>query len=327
MDIFDMPPATPHTVSEGLHWAFRSSRVLHVATELDLFTRLTDGPLSAAEIAAVCGADAAETEKLVICCCALGLLRKTDGRYSNTQAAEDYLVRGAPLYQGNMIAHAEHLWQFWSGLGDVVRTGDRGASGPPGGGDGHRDFILAMHNTSITGPARMVAENVDLSGARRLLDIGGGPGTFSIALCQKHAGLTADLFDRPATLEVAREVIERFGMADRIRLVEGDWDQEDYGDGYDAALFSNVLHGAASGAPEKLRKGFEALNEGGQVVVHDFLLNNQKTGPLGAALFGMMVGAYSTDEMCAVVEAAGFVEVRLVAVNERGAGVVVGRKP
>ena len=75
---------------------------------------------------------------------------------------------------------------------------------------------------------------------------------------------------------------------------------------------SNVLHGAGSSAATKLRKAWDCLDAGGLVVIQEFLLNEDKTGPLIPALFNVMVGAYSQAELFSVVEESGFATPRLV---------------
>jgi len=330
INLFELDSISIHPLISDLHWGFRASRVLHVANNLDVFTRLDAAPMTADEIAEQCGTNPTMTEKLLICCTALGLLKKVEHQYRNTQIAQTYLVRGAPLYQGNMIAHASNLWNVWNRLEATVYTGSRDASPESMPShperDGHRDFICAMHNISISGPVQMVANNVELAGRRRLLDVGGGPGTYSIALCQKYPGLTTVVFDRPDTLTITREAIAQFGLEGRIIPQEGDGNQENYGDDYDAVLFSNVLHGPTSGALDKLRKAHAALNPGGSLIVHDFLLNNESTGPLGAALFNMMNGAYSIREMLDVVAESGFINEQLVTLGDRGNGLITAMK-
>ncbi len=154
------------------------------------------------------------------------------------------------------------------------------------------------------------------------MDLAGGPGTYSIALCERHSDLAATVFDRPDTLAITSQVVERHGMADRVGVEEGDWDQESYGSGYDVALLSNILHGPTSGAHDKLRKVAAALEPSGLLVVQDFLLNDEKTGPLPAALFNIMVGAYSEGELLRVVSESGFRGAELVASGDRGNGVI-----
>lgn len=331
-NLFEWDTALPPLLSDLLGgWGFRASRVVQVAVSLNLFARVASGAETADEIAEACGTHPGMTERLLICCCALGLLHKVTDRYENTRLARTYLLPDAPLYQGDIIGHGAELWDFWTRLEAVVYGGTRDASPevvPPKPSDQrHQNFIRGMHNISVTGTAQMVAQNADLTGCRRLLDVGGGPGTYSIALCQRYPTLTAVVFDLPETLAITRETAARFSLSSRVLTQEGNWNQPDYGSDYDAALFSNVLHGPASGALDKLGKALRALNPGGRLIVHDFLLNNEKTGPAPAALFNMTVGAYSIREMLDVVAEAGFAGGRLVAVHERGSGLVLAEKP
>jgi len=167
-----------------------------------------------------------------------------------------------------------------------------------------------------------------LSDRKLLLDVGGGPGTYSVILCQRFPNLRAVIWDLPRTLAIAEEVIKRFGMQGRITLQVGDWNKDEFGTGYDCLLMSNILHGPSSQAPMKLAKAFRALESDGLLIVHDFLLNDEKTGPLPAALFNLMVGAYSVGELTAIIEEAGFKDVRLVAyLPKRGSGLITATKP
>ena len=106
--------------------------------------------------------------------------------------------------------------------------------------------------------------------------LGGGPGTYSMALCQRFANLKAVIWDLPQTLAITKQVIERFGMKERITWQAGDWNRDQFGQGYDCLMMSNILHGQSSQADMKLAKAARALMPGGLLIVHDFLLNNDK---------------------------------------------------
>jgi hypothetical protein len=149
-----------------------------------------------------------------------------------------------------------------------------------------------------------------------MFDVGGGPATYSILACKKYPELYATVFDVPETIAIARPIIEAEGLADRISVQEGSWETDDFGQGNDVVLFSNVLHGPASMAPLKLKKAFASMVSGGLLVVQEFTLNDDKTGPLVPALFNVMVGAYSQAELSQVIIDAGFIGFRIEAANE-----------
>ncbi len=246
------------------------------------------------------------TEKLLIACCALGLTQFEQGRYTNSELAEKHLVQGKSHYQGNWITHMrDDLWDYW-GEGLEKKLGGRKAIDD----SDHGTFILAMHELAVSGEAEELAERVDLSNKKLLFDLGGGPGTYSIYLCKQNPKLKAIIFDLPETIGITKKIIDEFGMSDKISTIEGDWETEEFGSGNDIVLMSNVLHGAGSDAEMKLKKAYKSMNEGGLLIVRDFILNETKTAPLSAALFNLMLGSYSTKEMMDLIMDSGFVNVR-----------------
>jgi hypothetical protein len=300
-------------VLNELSWGYRASRLLQVASGLGIFTVLSGEVMRAEEIAEKCRSKAGLTEKLLIGCAAMGLLEKKEGRYKNSALAEKYLVRGGELYQGDIIAHSANVMKWWNGLEGEIRIeekrGDKEA-------EGHRNFIMGMANIAAAGRAQIFVEKIDLTGRRKLLDIGGGPGSYSIAACRQYRELEAVVFDLPETIAITRQIIAEEGMGDRVSVAEGDWARDSFGEGGDAVLLSNVLHGAGSGAEMKLGKARDSLVDGGLLVVQEFLLNDGKSGPLVPALFNIMVGAYSEGELLWLIKEAGFAGGEIVVRSE-----------
>jgi hypothetical protein len=122
-------------------------------------------------------------------------------------------------------------------------------------------------------------------------------------------------------------VIYRFGMSRRIKVQAGDWSKDEFGSGYDCMLMSNILHGPGSHAETRLKQGKRALKRDGLLIVHDFLLNNYRSGPLPASLFNLWLGTYTISEMVGVIRKAGFRDVSLIAGNaQRGSGLITARR-
>lgn len=302
-----------------LAWQGRAARLVQAAHGVGLFARLGQGPVTAAEAAGNLGLDAGAVGRALIALAAMDLAARRGDTWHLAPRAEATLLPDAPCYQGHTLAHGAQVWPFWSDLEASLagRTGGWvfSAEGSPRMRS-HRDFILAMHNMAMAGRAAELADRVDLAGRRTLMDVGGGPGSYAMALCERNPGLTATVLDLPETLEIAREVIARLGMADRVRTVAGDWDTSEFGQGNDVVLLSSIMHGPTSGAEMKLAKARRSLVDGGLLIVQDFLLDADETGPLIPALFNIMVGAFSVTQMTDRVAAAGFREIAVTPMPE-----------
>jgi len=303
--------------------AYRSSMALFAAAELDVFTPLANGTMSAEEVARVCGSQPEPTRLLLDACAAEGLLIRTGDRFENTPIADAYLVKGRPAYIAHGLKFAEDLYPAWGRLAETVRTGRPAMPQETVLGDDKaktRAFVYAMHERA-RGISAVLPYNVDFSGRRRLLDVGGGPGTYSITLVRQTPGLTSTIVDLPGVLEVTREIITQNGAADRIELMSGDYRSVTFGSGYDAALLSGVMHRET---PETcrllLQKAFDAMVPGGLALVSDvFFDNDEKNTPPFAIYFALNMmlmaehgSAHAKTEMSAWMEDAGFsrVEVR-----------------
>ncbi|MFZ5593423.1 MAG: methyltransferase family protein [Pseudomonadota bacterium] len=294
--------------------AYWHSSVLHVANSLDVFTRLADAPATVEELAQKCGADARGMEMILIGCIGLGLLSKEGGRYSNTPLADTFLVKGRPRYQGGIVSMFESWVSAWSKLKDAV------VSGKPvvvkqhdHGEEATRTYIMGMLYRGIP-QAELLASEVPLAGRKKLLDVGGGPGIFSIIFCQKNPGLSADVMDLPQTLRVTREIITNYGATAQVATCEGSYLEDEFGAGYDAVLLSSMI---SQEGPEViksiLRKSFNAMNPGGLIMVQEQFLNTAKTGPLLPVLIGLNQlvhtpggRAYSAKEVADWAQEIGF---------------------
>ena len=308
-----------------LTWGYRASRILQTAVGLDLFTRLSGQCCTCESLAGLCSADLKLLEKVLVACCAMGLLEKQEAGYVNSALSEQYLVEGKPLYQGNIIAHSASVWEYWNTLPDQLSAA---ATSPRDPARSHRDFILGMENITMGGRGILFTDHIDLTGRTHLLDVGGGPGTYSVLACEKYPRLIATVFDLPETIAITRQIITNKGMESRISVREGNWETDSFGSGYDVVLLSNVLHGTDSDAAMKLKKVWDCLDRGGLLAIQEFLLNDDKTGPLIPALFNVMVGAYGRTELFSVIEGAGFSIPELVLQDETiGCSWVTAQKP
>ena len=302
---------------------FRASRVILTANNLRVFEKIGKGR-TAGEVAKTLRTDPRATEILLDAVASLGLLRKSRGTYLLAPAAKRFLLPDSPWYQGDMLRHADTLWKNWSGLDEVVRTGEPNRRRHRR----HDVFIRAMHNNAVL-RAGTVIGTLDLRGVRTALDLGGGPGTYSIELAKR--GIRVLLFDMPSTLEVAQEMIRQSRMKN-ISFRSGDFHFDDIGSGFDLVLLSQVLHSnSETECLSLLAKVFHSLAPKGMVAIHEFTLDEDHASPVPGALFSvnMLVNtaggrSYTRKEMKGWLEAAGF---RKVTVKDLGETVVMtGRK-
>lgn len=302
--------------------AHRSSAVLFAATELDVFSKLAAGPLTADAVAAACGAHAEPVRFLLDACVTTGMLERQGDRYANSPTSAVFLVRGTTSYIGDGLKYAEDLYPAWGHLADLARTGKPQL--PPEtilGDDPEktRAFVLAMHERA-KGIGAVLPHGADLTGRTHLLDIGGGPGTYACALVRQTPGLRATVLDRPGVLAVTKELVAEQGFADRVSLRPADYLVDDFGSGYDVALLSGMMHRETPASCQLLlRKAFAALEPGGMVMVSDvFFDDDAKTTPPFATFFAlnMMLTAdhgtcHARTEMARWMEGEGFTAVEI----------------
>jgi hypothetical protein len=323
-------------------WAFKTLAAAH---ELDLFSRLSGtAGTTAGELAETLAIEERPADMLLTGCAALGLLTKNDNRYVNSPLAEEFLVRGKPYYFGGRVRMLDQrLYPGWGKLSQAIRTNRPTTWDPDRQSsifDGEDPELLAvfweaMHSLS-TSSAHALGKAVDLSGGRRLLDVGGGSAAYDIELCRLYPDLTATVYELPKVADIAAGRIREAGLADRIGTVGGDFfADESLPGGHDTILLSMVLHDWAEDRCRTiLRKCRAALPSGGRVIIAELLVNDARTGPPPAALMSlnMLIETegrnYTPAEYEAWLADLGFADIRTTWFEAAGVnGAVVGRKP
>ncbi len=296
------------------------SRVLLAGVELGLFEALARGPLSEAEAAAELNLDRRAVGILLGALAALDLVEPEAERYRLPARWAPWLLREGEHSQVSIILHMRKMWEAWGHLDEIARAG-RPLPAPPTDPEAERDhmraFITGMHEVSGKS-ARLLAQRLDLTGVSRLLDVGGGPGTYCIEFARRRPDLRAVLLDRPLALEVARGFIDKAGLGDRIETRPGDGLADDYGSGYDLVLMSQLLHAfGPEECAELARRGAAALAPGGRLIINEFALTEGRWAPPMAALFAvnMLVHTeagrtYTVEEIAGFMRAAGLVDLR-----------------
>jgi precorrin-6B methylase 2 len=311
--------------------SYMEARVLLTAAELDLFTILARASHTAEALASSHSWDLRPLARVLDALVAMELLEKREGVYQCAPAIAARLSADSPVSLLASVQHAADLWERWSGLTARVT---RGAPRPAAEVGYTRAFIGAMHVTARPQAARLVAA-VNPVAERRLLDVGGGSGTYTLAFLEATPAMRATLVDLPQVMPLARERVAQAGCLDRVELVPGDYLTDPLPGGHDLAWLSAVIH--SNSADENLalfRNVWAALVPGGRVVIRDHVMSEDRTAPRAGALFAinMLVatdagGTYTFREIAAGLAAAGFRDARLIQPGAAMDALVEARKP
>lgn len=318
----------------GGYW---SACALHAGVKLEVFTSLADRAFTASELAEILKTDIRGLTMLLNALTAMELLVKNGETYAATPFAAGFLAKTSPQYVGHIIMHHHHLMESWAHLDEAVRGGEpiRERVSHVDNETARESFEMGMFNLAMQIAPRIVS-SIDLSGRRRLLDLGGGPGTYAIHFCQQNSGLSAVVYDLPSTRPFAEKTIARFGLSERIVFESGDFIAEGIRGRFDVAWLSHILHGEGpEGCAVILDKAVAALETGGVILIQEFILDDTLAGPLHPALFSlnMLLGtpsgqAYSEGQLFNMLKAAGAIDVRRLALElPNGAGIIAGTVP
>lgn len=300
------PPALHRSELSEIAYGFMASKALFAALEIDLFTHLSGGPLRLDELASASNVAPNRLHTLLQAVVALGLVTtqsSADPAYANAPASQKYLARGAPAAFGEyfrlQVARQVypallHLDDGLAGTGAAFDTLAGLLSAP----EQARVFTDAQHAGSL-GAARVLAEHADMGGATRMLDVGGGSGAFAIACCERNPQLRATVLDFPAVTDLARGYRDAAGLTDRIDLLAGDAVQDAWPPDQDVVLLSYLLSALGTAEIEVvLGNAHACLRPGGLLIVHDFMLDDERPGPVPAALWFLQYVAYRGDGVC-----------------------------
>jgi SAM-dependent methyltransferase len=307
----------------GLAGAHAEARAIQTAVKLGMFEALERESLDAASLARALGCDPRATGLLAAAMAAIGLLEVASSRYRLAPAARRYLLQSSDEYLGGMILFDEAIFPLWSNLestirnGNPARTPDMFQSDPA---DTAR-FIRAMDSlTRARGDAAWVAEHLDLSDAATVADLGGGPGTYLAAMLRRNPRLRGAIWDLPATLAVARDVLAEHeaGVAARIELVSVDYVRGELPGPVDVVFLSNIIHSEDEQTNAELfRKCGRAISRCGRIAIKDHVMNSDFTEPRAGAIFSLYLllttrgRDYSLGEIAGWLGAAGFADIRM----------------
>lgn len=297
----------------GYYW---ETKILLTAVKLDVFSAIGHNRISAAELADQLHLAESALTLLLNALVAMRVLKKEEERFSNSQVAQKHLVTSSPEYVGHLLVLHDAEWDNWGKLEETIRTGRSPVkrhvfeTAPALGAQ-----VLSVLDRIGRESGPSFAKRLNLNGATRFLDLGGGAGTNAIAFCQVYPKLKATVFDLATTLEaVTHKTVQDSNCAERIRLVPGNFNTDSLDGPYDVVLMSDILHyqDAATNAA-LVRKVYDHLEAGGRLIMKDRFLDRSLTSPAWTTAFAVHIlvntergRCFTSDEAMQWMEEAGF---------------------
>jgi SAM-dependent methyltransferase len=332
------PTARPDTTRlQRMARAYTETAVLWAALDLGLFTAVAGGASDEDAVALACGVSRLDAERLVVCCLTLDLLRIEGGQLVNPPDVARFLVQGDRSYAGPWMTFTRRDVPGWFRIAELMTDGPE----PTLLGmyedltvERAREYHQATYSIGM-GAGRRFTRTVDLSGRKRMLDLGGGSGAYSINVVQTHTDMTAVVFDLPPVVEVTREFLVENRVADRVEAIAGDFTADPLPDDCDVVVMaSNLPIYDADVIAAVVARAHDALLPGGEMHLIGEMLDDDRRGPADAAMWGineLLCGglgrAHTIADCIGYFERAGFGGVEVTEFIPGTLQRVSGRKP
>jgi hypothetical protein len=301
--------------------AFIESAALFSAIDLGLFTSISNGNNSVSAFAKDAEITELNAERLMTMAASSGLITWQDDHYENAEDVQRFLVKGERSYAGPWLTFTRPGWKNWGALTQKLQNPETPTvigSYDTMTVDSARTYHEATSSIGF-GAGRRFNKQVDLSNRKKMMDIGGGSGAYSIVSAQNHPTLTAVVFDLPPVVEVTKDFIKQNGVADRVSTQGGDFTVDRFPQHCDVAIMaSNLPQYNREIISLVIKKAFDALLPGGEMHLIGEMLNDDHNGPLDAAIWGLLevmsnsTGLAHTQADCvAYFELAGFIDVQI----------------
>lgn len=291
--------ATPDPIFQ-IASGFMASKDLFIATEVDLFRHISDSGSTLDDLSASSKVPRRTLRMIVDAMVALGLVERRGDLYWNSPATAAFLSGRTGADLRPMMRFLNRLsYRRWLNLEEAVRTDGASVGGYHGGYTQEDQRIFSEGVESATaGAAQALAAGYDFARHQRVIDIGGGTGSFLISILMRHRNLRGTLFELPTVTGLATQRIASSGVGSRIVVQEGDFSKDRLPRGHDAAIVANIIHGGSSEQNKALLQAIRnAMEPGARVLIVDFWTDNTHTEPLFAALMAgeFLVGTGAGD--------------------------------
>lgn len=323
----------PETITHLANSVFQPF-AMRAGMQLDLFTPLRDGPMTAEALAAVLGARKDRLEQLLYALATTGLLTVGDGAFANSDEADRYLVRGRPDYMGGLHALYTELWRGAFTAAESVLSGTPQSEHDFAGmSEAELEAFFRGTYPGAVAAGRQLAGTLGLARFRHVLDVAGGSGGVALGICGECPGLRATVVDLPSVAPITRRIVDEAGLADRVDVIAADVVERRPAGSYDAVVMRNFVQVLSA---EQNRRALAnvgaAMTPGGTIHILGWVLDDSRVTPWEAACHNLVfIGfyrdgqAYTESEHFGWLQAAGFVdfERRIV---PGGTSVITARK-
>jgi cyclopropane fatty-acyl-phospholipid synthase-like methyltransferase len=286
--------------------------------QLDVFTPLKGGPMTAEQIAGAIGVGPARLRLLLYLLVVAGLLNEQDGKFSNTPEANKFLVQGSPSYMGNRHAAMAMRWSAYFKTAESIRSGvpqakvDFSNSSPA-----ELETFLRNINASTVTATRALLERFDFSSVKTLADVGSGGGGVAITITKAYPHIMATAIDLPQVALIAQKIVEEEGAAQRVKVVPADLLSGPLSGSYDVAVLRAFLQVfSAQDARVALKHVGAAVKPGGKIYIIGQILDDSRRAPLEAVGFNLAFlnmfdagESYTEGEYREWLTDAGFVDI------------------
>ena len=325
----------------NIAFGFMASKAMFAGLHLDVFTHLAAGPKTCKNLSEIVGVPANRIVTLMNALNGVGLVELDGNLYANSSGAEAFLSRESKYDFGDYLRFQidQQMYPFLGQLNEVldgslssdaVDSYEHWMSNP----EQAALYSNAQHSGSL-GPGRTIARTVDLSGAKSLLDVAGGTGAMTIRLLEANPDLTSTIIDFPNVSEIGWRFITEANMTNRVRYIPSNALNVEWPSEQDAILMSYLFSGVpGEEVPRLVQYAFDSLVPGGKFLVHDFMVNDDRTGPVLAALWQLQHMAFTPDAhsvtagwLKAEMKKVGFIEIQDIQIIQGLTQLVHARKP
>ena len=283
-------------------FGFMASKALFAGLHIDIFSKLASGIDTLEGLSEATKVPRNRVLTLITALTSIGAVKFENGKYSNSPAAEHFMVQGAKYDFGDYLRYQidKQMYPFMEQLNDVLD-----GTLDPSTIDSYAHWMSdseqaalyseSQHSGSL-GPGRTLARTVDLSKARSLLDVGGGTGAMTISLCNAYPELESTIIDFPNVSEIGWRFVTEADLVNRVRYIPGNALESTWPTEQDAILMSYLLSGVpGTKIPDLLKWSMESLNPGGVLMIHDFMIEKGRRGPTLAALWQLQHMAFTPE--------------------------------